>query len=522
MTQLPLDIPSALPLYSKNSSFKLHWPIRYNDYESFTYGLIDSCVYATKFLQDDLLIVYKSKISEIINDICCVFAIEYEISSAKADGLLPLANPTSSPMRALRLKHYQNNSFPKVKSYSEKTEPFIYSAKEIGKQIFYSFGNAIKKNENIYNVFNENILLDEALKEKGQSSSNLLLSHWFSEKKIIKTSCPEIISEILANYFEKSDFLDKSSIRMFVNTCREIVANHLTDAMTDLNSLKNSQLKKYLRKGLMSGTPKSRGRLLGWYFMDNGKEVIRFAHGGERVFFKDYNWALSELVFCNKYFAHSGAEARKIKSRLTNKCYAQFDDMGNINLQSLGSKKHIKLSKMHRQNTNEKKELVYVPNLYTGEELHHLPTFKVPDTLYFDWQVRLLRFLRAEGWLINLKPHPKGAYNQKLILGPYVDNTIDGTFDITNINSQTILYDFAGTAFFDGLASTKEICLINLGCRPFDLEERKFLEKRCKILQAGFDNNGTLKLDQNAIRNILHARTNPNACHDFKQRYFYS
>ena len=153
-----------------------------------------------------MLIVYKSKISEIINDICFVFAIEYEISSAKADGLLPLANPTSSPMRALRLKHYQNNSFPKFKSYSEKTEPFIYSAKEVGRQIFYSFGNVIKKNDNIYNVFNENILLDEALKEKEQSFSNLLLSHWFSEKKLIKTSCPEIISQILANYFEKSDF----------------------------------------------------------------------------------------------------------------------------------------------------------------------------------------------------------------------------------------------------------------------------------------------------------------------------
>ena len=77
-----------------------------------------------------------------------LFAIEYEISSAKADGLLPLANPTSSPMRALRLKHYQNTHF-KFKSYSEKTEPFIYSAKEVGRQIFYSFGNVIKKRQHL-------------------------------------------------------------------------------------------------------------------------------------------------------------------------------------------------------------------------------------------------------------------------------------------------------------------------------------------------------------------------------------
>ena len=119
-----------------------------------------------------------------------------------------------------------------------------------------------------------------------------------------------------------------------------VVKFHLGQALSDLAYLKNSSLYKKLGKGLISGTPKYEGRMLGWYFLEHGKDVIRFAHGGERVFYKDYVWPISELTYCSHYYAHSQVEAQNIKTRINNGDYATIQGMDKIAVLSRGSEKH--------------------------------------------------------------------------------------------------------------------------------------------------------------------------------------
>ena len=62
--------------------------------------------------------------------------------------------------------------------------------------------------------------------------------------------------------------------------------------------------------------PKRIGRMLGQLYQAEGRAVYRFAHRGERAFFDDDHWGLSELSFCDLYVTHSKGEAASLQRRL--------------------------------------------------------------------------------------------------------------------------------------------------------------------------------------------------------------
>jgi hypothetical protein len=127
----------------------------------------------------------------------------------------------------------------------------------------------------------------------------------------------------------------------------------------------------------------------------------------------------------------------------------------------------------------------------------------MPDVLYFDFQIRLLEFLRSHGWYIILKPHPKGLHLDSNYLSCFVDEIVKSPFVPNSFIAERFLFDFAGTAFFDTLATRQRITLLNLGGRPFDLKEFNQLQKRCSILSLGFDGLGRININEAEILETL-------------------
>ena len=61
-------------------------------------------------------------------------------------------------------------------------------------------------------------------------------------------------------------------------------------------SFSNTNFNNFISDKLLGGTPQILGRVLNSIYNSNQKKVIRFSHGGERVF-NDKLWILTELIF---------------------------------------------------------------------------------------------------------------------------------------------------------------------------------------------------------------------------------
>ena len=94
-----------------------------------------------------------------------------------------------------------------------------------------------------------------------------------------------------------------------------VITGHIGKAWADLERVRALITARRAGETLAGGTPKHIGRLFAWQYGQLGREVVRFAHGGERAFYDDYAWSLAELPYCDRYYCHSSAEARHLQRR---------------------------------------------------------------------------------------------------------------------------------------------------------------------------------------------------------------
>ena len=96
------------------------------------------------------------------------------------------------------------------------------------------------------------------------------------------------------------------------------------------------------------------------------KSVWRFAHGGDRAFFNDYNFSVVEFPYCDKYFCHSLQEASNLKNRLKEK---KIINLGFDNIQfttSINQRSINIFNKSDKPNKNTGKENVPVIAISTA------------------------------------------------------------------------------------------------------------------------------------------------------------
>lgn len=495
MSNIPFDIPSFC---KRNSASDFLWPIDYTEYEFLSYGLINKALQILDAQDGDAKIALTCKLSDIIIDINNLAQQALALQKAEESNHTFIYDRVHSPTCDWLLNSANSNDLriihrlkPSLRDTSVKSRVLLYMRQ--AKRLI-----AQDKQDDKYNTINFNLLMTEWVTSKDVKTFNLLTDYYVHGKP----KCDHELNASIARAFQDALFSSYNYTTKFkkaVSLAIEmIIQSHLSQALGDLSRLKSSNLHKYLKKGLVSGTPKYEGRMLGWYFLEHGKEVIRFAHGGERVFYKDYAWPIAELPYCSQYYAHSRKEAENMKKRIETGQYAITEDMKNIKFSSLGSHKHQQLYKPQIKPAKNK-TVVYATSVYEHDDAPGLPAFKTPDVLYFEFQARLLTFLKKQGWHIILKPHPKGLYQNQDFLAPYVDEIVKAPFDANTFKAEIFLFDFAGTAFFDTLATTQRVLLLNLAGRPLDNKELENLQKRCAVLNLDFDDLGRITLDETQI-----------------------
>jgi hypothetical protein len=289
-------------------------------------------------------------------------------------------------------------------------------------------------------------------------------------------------------------------------------------ACADWNYLQRIPVEKTGAKTLLTGAPKDIGRLISARYQAAGCEVIRFTHGGERGFYDDYHWGLRELPFCDRYYAHSQGEAQNMESRLADG-RTLSGTRNRPRFESLGSPRHAAIHESPPPADADPRRIMFVACSFLGERHSDALGAKLPDTLSLDLEIRACAALRSEGFEVTYKAHPKSMVDLRAIAGQMGDHIDTSSFDPIHNPHSCLVFDYAGSAFFDALASHRRVVLIDTGIRPLDANARQDIEARCRVVPTSVGPDNRLRLDTTALCDAIEGA--PDDCSDtFFTKYF--
>jgi len=308
---------------------------------------------------------------------------------------------------------------------------------------------------------------------------------------------------------------------------RVFTSGWLNQAWHNHRYLSHSPRRFVLGDKLISAAPKMLGRSLAWLYRQQGREVWRVAHGGDRAFYDDDDWGLSELPFCDRYICHGAGESEAISARYASDRVIRIDDTQLV-CEADGSNRHIDIwrdthaaPRQANHAAGRKIRVLYANSSFLGEAAAHKPGISLTDIHFADLQVWLLSQLRAAGFEVIFKPHPKNVIAAPALYENRYDRLETRRFDPRHHDVDVYLFEYAGSAFFDALASDKGVVLVNPGLRPFDLTNEMDLRSRCEIVDAPEDDRNRFRPDPDDLAEAIHRAAEVRECPEwFARRYF--
>lgn len=506
----------------------LVWPSPYDAYHTLSRTFIDSLMATIHALDPgaDPAAVIRAKTYDIVTDLAFVTRLAFDIANARKANRTLRYDAAACPMLAFLEAGGDPARSPVPRIWHHPVDPrFKTRARKAARRGRSQLQARLASGERI-DVHNRNKLVNTLLATEARTAidwpvTNITWHHGGDVPTILQES----VSEMGRTYGQViAQFIDDTDLRETLEALgRHLISYHLAKSWTDFKTFEAHMRFRPMGTMLVSGTPKHLGRLAGWLYRREGRPVIRCAHGGERVFFSDYEWGLAEFPDCDTYYAHSAGERDALAQRIATKTTALVQPGQSIAFKTLGSPHHqalLERSRAQRRPGNTG-TIVYVAGGYLGEQLGDFPNRKPPDPLYLDWQIDLVLAIKALGYRVVVKPHPAGIAHESRFLAPYTDGELDGLFDPAQVSADAFVFDFAGTAFFDALATDIPMVFADIGVRPYDSTVYDDFVTRCPVAPAGRDDRGRFRIDRDRLGNVLTDTIEMNTCPPgFHDRYF--
>ena len=421
---------------------------------------------------------------------------------------------------------YSRNSISSFLNLPNRTRKKTYFQKA---KFFFSFYSRFLKRHSNF-MHNQNILTNEYLERKKINPFHLRMHLWetknFNHNEEIQMISGQILNETFKLF--KNFEVDPKIKKISMSILRDSLVSKLDYAFYVYNSINECFIANKKNDVLIGGSPSIEGVLMNYVFKKNGGTVRRFSHGGDRTFFDDFFWAESELQHCSEYYVHGQGEKKSLEKRQQ---IGKFDNLGHkIKFVSNGSKKHEKT--FHNKTIKIKNKITFIPGSYLGFRFMHFASFKPPDLIIADYQKWIISELSNLNYDVTFKLHPKSVYffdpkkffcDWKCKITYNNSEFIDPkeTYKPEEDNSEILIFDFAGTAFFDALASNKGIVYLNNGSRDFFDDSKAELEKRCSIVDSFLDEKNRIRFDMDEVISGLKKASNNSECSkDFFEKYF--
>jgi hypothetical protein len=508
----------------------LHWPTPYGTYDILSTDMVDAVVTAGRAsaTTEEHQAAMESKLYDMVTDLGLIARLAIDLANVRQADLAPLYDRDHSGwLRFLDEGETDSHRALGVRAWNFRKPPG--TASELKRRIRRWRAEILTRmmpTAGRFDVLSRNTLLNEYF---GQHSPRQIdMSPNYRDWPLSgTTSTGDMTSTIVGGFTNVLHPLLQGEGKLLASAAvlaTAVVNHHLAQALCDLSLVRRFVSGRRAGAVLAGGTPKYIGRLIAWQYQQLGRSISRFAHGGERAFYDDYPWSLAELPACDRYFCHGKGEAAHIRKRLADGRTIPTST-GSIEFLSHGSRKHQNLrAEAQRQARKPPRSgtVMYVAGGYLGERLGDFPSRKPPDVIYFEWQRWLLNALRSAGFRVLVKPHPKGVLREAELLQPLCDEIVQGNFDPNGHAVDCYLFDFAGAAFFDALASNRGIVLTDMGVRPRDPCSFDDLRLRCQVVRCIPTERNLFRVDTNTlVEAVENAATSETWPESFFQTYFH-
>lgn len=487
---------------------EFEWPIPYEEYAFLPGDMVDRVVAAGRqsAITAELDAVVESKLSDIVTDLSVIGRLGVDLHTIRKLDRKPLYDRTASRwMDFLQCGGTNAEAIARQQRwYFQKPSATVPLLKRGLRRWHSDFQALLAPNAGRLDVLSQNDLAQEYLVAGQHQMISISPNYWDWPVPAVASPEPGEAIDAMTGAFTSAMNRSIGDARTLAKSVRElaraVIAEHLAKAWADLDRVRKLLSDRRAGAVLLGGTPKHIGRLFAWRYKSLDRQVIRFAHGGERAFYDDYCWGLAELPFCDRYICHSGAEAKLLEKRRLEKRIAPAG-YDSVEFTSCGSAKHqaMRFRSRSPRARDRSRTVMYIAGGYLGEALGDFPSRKPPDVLYFDWQVSLLKTLRQLGYRVVTKYHPQGILSEARLLAPFSDEVIGGYFDPEGHDVDCYLFDFAGTAFFDALAAEKGIVLLDMGIRPRDNSSFQDLAQRCEIVPCLLQEDNRFRVDEDLL-----------------------
>lgn len=525
---VPMDITTLDPANPQLGLDGLSWPSPYDDYHALSRTLIDSLTTTIQALTpgDDHAAVIRAKTYDIVTDLALVARLALDITNARQADRRLVYDATACPMLAFLEAGGAPAHSPVPRVWHHPVDLRARTRARRAARRMRSQLQARRAGSARIDVHNRNNLVNTVLGSDARPAIDWPVTNIdFRHGGAVPAGLTESAAMLGRAYATVvAQFIEDAPLReTLVALGAHLISYHLAKAWADFETFADHLRWRPMGEMLISGTPKHLGRLAGWMYRREGRPVVRCAHGGERVFFSDYEWGLAEFPDCDIYYAHSAGERDALAARLKTRATALVQPDRPITIRTLGSPHHQALLDRcrARRRASDTNTIIYVAGGYLGEQLGDFPNRKPPDPLYLDWQIDLVRTIKTLGYRVLVKPHPAGIAHERNFLAPYTDGTLDGVFDPTQMDADAFVFDFAGTAFFDALATDMPMVFADMGVRPYDTSVYEDLVSRCPVAPARRDELGRFRVARDDLGEALAHAIEMDPCPPgFQDRYF--
>jgi hypothetical protein len=149
-----------------------------------------------------------------------------------------------------------------------------------------------------------------------------------------------------------------------------------------------------------------------------------------------------------------------------------------------------------------RRRILYCPTLLLGFRRHMFAT--LPDPLSLDWTLRITEALLDMPIDLLCKPHPEGVFQGREHPVSKVAATSYRLFEDEMDGADVFVFDRCySTAFWTALCTDRPVVYLEATPPAFHPAIRDAMERRCRILQATFDDRNRPQIDGLAFRDAV-------------------
>jgi L-amino acid N-acyltransferase YncA len=314
-----------------------------------------------------------------------------------------------------------------------------------------------------------------------------------------RSSATELAKPVIANLMALLQGLNEP----FRSRLESLLRSELSSAMeligSDINAIRSF---RDLPSRLWCGTNGAYGtRLISSEVRRRGGEVDGFDHGGVTGISQlPELTALTELMMVDRFTVGSPLWKNAVDNS------GALDLLTGLNNPKIeagdGEPTFIDACGETSTSTSQSPCVLYVGHPFRG--LRQFAISAVPDSIYWEFQERLIRTLQRLPIDLICKPHPEGFFKGGRTPIDKLATTSYRPFEEHLNDADIFLFDApTSTTFMEAMCTYKRVVLLDRGHYPFSPIIAPQIESRCSIISLEYDERGRMLVDDRELENAL-------------------